>query len=134
VPAEQHEAGDESRAEDVKLSHPRLCCGGRMVIIETFQRGASPRGINRRNQDRYIMIEVNSRRHPGAPLLYRCLLTGNDQARPRAAGTAVLSFDLCCGTPVLPVATAETARGPVDCFPERRSTHPGNKRPASKSP
>jgi len=31
------------------------------------------------------MIEVNSRRHPGAALLYRCLLTGNDQARPRAA-------------------------------------------------
>ena len=31
------------------------------------------------------MIEVNSRRHPSAALLYRCLLTGNDQARPRAA-------------------------------------------------
>ena len=42
-------------------------------------------GINRRNQDRYIMIEVNSRRHPSAALLYRCLLTGNDQAHPRAA-------------------------------------------------
>ena len=28
------------------------------------------------------MIEVNSRRHPSAAPLYRCLLTGNDQARP----------------------------------------------------
>jgi Putative transposase/Transposase zinc-binding domain len=43
VPAEQHEAGDDSRAEDAELSHPCPCCGGRMVIIETFQRGASPR-------------------------------------------------------------------------------------------
>ena len=43
VPAEQHEAGDDRRAEDAKLSHPCPCCGGRMVIIETFQRGASPR-------------------------------------------------------------------------------------------
>ena len=42
VPAEQHEAGDDSRAEDAELSHPCPCCGGRMVIIETFQRGASP--------------------------------------------------------------------------------------------
>ena len=43
VPAEQHEAGDDSRAEDAELSHPCPCCGGRMVIIETFQRGSSPR-------------------------------------------------------------------------------------------
>jgi hypothetical protein len=43
VPAEQHQAGDDRRAEDAELSHPCPCCGGRMVIIETFQRGASPR-------------------------------------------------------------------------------------------
>jgi hypothetical protein len=46
VPAAQPEAGDDSRAEDPELkpiSHPCPCCGGRMVIIETFQRGASPR-------------------------------------------------------------------------------------------
>jgi hypothetical protein len=30
---------DEQKA----LSHPCPCCGGRMTIIETFQRGASPR-------------------------------------------------------------------------------------------
>src|SRR5664280_2024022 len=41
VPAEQHEAGGDRR--DDELSHPCPCCGGRMVIIETFQRGASPR-------------------------------------------------------------------------------------------
>jgi hypothetical protein len=25
------------------LSHPCACCGGRMIIIETFQRGSTPR-------------------------------------------------------------------------------------------
>jgi hypothetical protein len=46
VPAAQPETADNSCAEAVELkppSHPCPCCGGRMVIIETFQRGASPR-------------------------------------------------------------------------------------------
>ena len=46
VPAAQPKAGDDSRAEDPDLKplpHPCPCCGGRMVIIEIFQRGASPR-------------------------------------------------------------------------------------------
>ena len=29
--------------EPKPLAHPCPCCGGRMIIIETFQRGASPR-------------------------------------------------------------------------------------------
>ena len=29
-------------AELKPLSHPCPCCGGRMIIIEKFQRGASP--------------------------------------------------------------------------------------------
>src|SRR3984893_160898 len=46
VPAAQPEAGDDSRAEDPDLKplpHPCPCCGGRMVIIEIFRRGSSPR-------------------------------------------------------------------------------------------
>jgi hypothetical protein len=44
VPAEQPEVCDDSRAEDAEpLSQPCPCCGGRMVSIETFQRGSSPR-------------------------------------------------------------------------------------------
>jgi hypothetical protein len=46
APAAPPEAGDDScdaAAELKPLSHPCPCCGGRMVIIETFQRGASPR-------------------------------------------------------------------------------------------
>ena len=45
VPA-QPEHTDNSCAEATEpkpLSHPCPCCGGRMIIIETFQRGTSPR-------------------------------------------------------------------------------------------
>jgi Putative transposase len=41
----QPEAADTRRAETEEpkpLSHPCPCCGGRMIIIETFQRGCSP--------------------------------------------------------------------------------------------
>ena len=46
VPAAQPEAGDTNGIETNEpkpLSHPCPCCGGRMIIIETFQRGSSPR-------------------------------------------------------------------------------------------
>jgi hypothetical protein len=46
VPAAQPEAADDSRtkADDPKPpSHSCPCCGGRMIVIETFQRGSSPR-------------------------------------------------------------------------------------------
>jgi hypothetical protein len=46
APMAQPEAGDTNCAEANEpkpLSHPCPCCGGRMVIIETFQRGSSPR-------------------------------------------------------------------------------------------
>jgi len=45
VPAAQPEVGDTSCTdanEPKPLAHPCPCCGGRMIIIETFQRGASP--------------------------------------------------------------------------------------------
>ena len=46
VPAPQREArcaaGPEAD-EPLTPSHPCPCCGGRMIIIERFQRGASPR-------------------------------------------------------------------------------------------
>jgi len=46
VPAGKPDAGVESGAEAAEpkpLAHPCPCCGGRMVIIETFERGSSPR-------------------------------------------------------------------------------------------
>jgi hypothetical protein len=45
-PAPQTEAGHPDPAnvdEPSALAHPCPCCGGRMIIIETFQRGSSPR-------------------------------------------------------------------------------------------
>ena len=44
APAPQNEAGDAAPADEPRtLSHPCPCCGGRMIIIETFERGSSPR-------------------------------------------------------------------------------------------
>lgn len=46
VPVIQPEAGDDSGAEADEpkpLSHPCPCCGGRMIVVETFQRGGAPR-------------------------------------------------------------------------------------------
>ncbi len=36
-------AADTDTAEPQSLSHPCPCCGGRMIIIETFERGSTPR-------------------------------------------------------------------------------------------
>jgi hypothetical protein len=46
APAPQDEARDAAAADAAEPhtpSHPCPCCGGRMAIIETFQRGSSPR-------------------------------------------------------------------------------------------
>jgi hypothetical protein len=46
APAPQTEAPDAAAADADQpraLSHPCPCCGGRMIIIETFERGCSPR-------------------------------------------------------------------------------------------
>jgi len=43
VAAAQPEARDTETTEPKPLAHPCPCCGGRMIVIETFQRGSSPR-------------------------------------------------------------------------------------------
>jgi hypothetical protein len=46
VPAMQSDVGDAHLADDGEprtLSYPCPCCGGRMVVIETFERGGAPR-------------------------------------------------------------------------------------------
>jgi hypothetical protein len=46
VPATQDEPGHADVANDNEtptLAHPCPCCGGRMIIIETFERGCTPR-------------------------------------------------------------------------------------------
>ena len=53
--------------EPKPLAHPCPCCGGRMIIIETFERGClaalSASGIHRRDQDRHIMIRSVRGKH-----------------------------------------------------------------------
>jgi hypothetical protein len=41
----QHDEPDQAADHDDPpvLAHPCPCCGGRMVIIETFERGGAPR-------------------------------------------------------------------------------------------
>lgn len=41
--AEPGDTGGTADAEPKTLSHPCPCCGGRMIIIETFDRGCTPR-------------------------------------------------------------------------------------------
>jgi hypothetical protein len=46
VPAVENETRDADSGDDGEpqtLSHPCPCCGGRMIIIETFERGSTPR-------------------------------------------------------------------------------------------
>src|SRR4051794_25749597 len=46
VPARQSDARDAHVADDGEpqtLSYPCPCCGGRMIVIETFERGGTPR-------------------------------------------------------------------------------------------
>ena len=46
APDQPNQARDAAAAdanEPQTLSHPCPCCGGRMIIIETFERGCSPR-------------------------------------------------------------------------------------------
>jgi hypothetical protein len=44
APKPKSDASDSDRVEEPPtLSHPCPCCGGRMIIIETFERGRAPR-------------------------------------------------------------------------------------------
>ncbi len=58
-----------------------------------------------------------------------------DLARPHAAAPAIVSLDLRCATPVLPIAIGRTASSPPSIVPQnKRSTHFGNTPPTPKSP
>jgi hypothetical protein len=44
VPTPKRKADQAADAtEPTALSHPCPCCGGRMIIIERFERGSTPR-------------------------------------------------------------------------------------------
>ena len=71
VPHRQHEAADADAsadgAEPQTPSHPCPCCGGRMIIIETFERGCSPRTRPaKRDQDRHVMMTIATSQYRNA--------------------------------------------------------------------
>ncbi len=43
VVAPKTEPAEDEDGEVTALSQPCPCCGGRMIIVETFERGAQPR-------------------------------------------------------------------------------------------
>jgi hypothetical protein len=44
IPREQNKRpNDGDQPEPRVLAHPSPCCGGRMIVIETFERGRAPR-------------------------------------------------------------------------------------------
>jgi hypothetical protein len=43
VPEPQNETADAPDGNEPPLTQPCPCCGGRMIVIETFERGCSPR-------------------------------------------------------------------------------------------
>jgi hypothetical protein len=47
IPSQQDESSrDSDQPEPRVLSHPCPCCGGRMIVIETFQRGRASRDFS----------------------------------------------------------------------------------------
>ena len=80
--------------------HPCPCCGGRMIIIETFERGCQPRyrPATGANQDRHLMT-------PSPPIdaattlaTSRWLAAGHDQARIRPIDSQPVSSPNLSGT------------------------------------
>jgi hypothetical protein len=43
APTPQNQATDPDADKPPMLAHPCPCCGGRMIVIETFERGHTPR-------------------------------------------------------------------------------------------
>ena len=89
VPPAQPEAGIPTAPRLTNPGRSRTpvrACGGRMSVIETFQRGRSPRyrpaESPRNDQGRRIMINFSAWQNSKTALLLRRISTGSDQARP----------------------------------------------------
>ncbi|SEC05976.1 Transposase zinc-binding domain-containing protein [Rhizobiales bacterium GAS188] len=57
VPEPENETADAPDGNEPPLTQPCPCCGGRMIVIETFQRGCSPRS---RPADSMIAIRIDT--------------------------------------------------------------------------
>jgi hypothetical protein len=121
-------------SEPQTLSHPCPCCGGRMIVIETFERGGSPRyrpaGIPNRDQDRHLMIAVARQHHKPADQLHRSS-TGSQIARPRSNfGCRLVNKSPLNAGSAHPIKPANL----LDRVRKTRSTNLAHTPPATKSP
>ena len=92
--------------EPTPPDHPCPCCGGRMIIIETFLRGCQPRpphAGSTSNQDRYLMIPPPSIRHRTAPLHSGSLSAGS-------APACIVAPDRPAAPPQIRSGNAQVAR------------------------
>ena len=74
LPIDAIKAASTKADEPQTPEHPCPCCGGRMIIIETFERGCSPQyrpTARTRNQDRYLMTSAPKPRRRKAACLLR---------------------------------------------------------------
>ena len=86
--------------------HPCPCCGGRMIIIETFERGSSPQispAANTRNQDRHVMSTLAEPRRRKADRLLRWFPTGHDGACGNMTSTPLIARQSSIIDPAIPL-------------------------------
>ena len=85
APAPHHAPSDADSIGDSEpqaLSHPRPCCGGRMIIIEIFERGRTAISPDGSKPGRQLMIVIARSRRPNAAHSCRSSSAGGEPARP----------------------------------------------------
>ena len=92
APQPEPDAADERRRRRrTDLRPPCPCCGGRMIIIETFERGATPRyqptAPTQHREHRHVMMTSALSRRRKAARRYRGPSTGDDEARSNCVRT-----------------------------------------------
>jgi hypothetical protein len=87
-PRQPDEDAKSADDEPKTLASPCPCCGGRMIIIETFRRGTTPRyrpsARASRDRDRYVMTKPDNAT-PQCRSLFRRSSTRHAGARPNYA-------------------------------------------------
>ena len=93
------EPPDIARTTPPAPPRPCPCCGGRMIVIETFARGcdaAIQTADANRDQDRYIMITIPSVPFPRSRSSLAGPRSGNDASRAGLTFDVTVAFNLFC--------------------------------------
>ena len=136
-PSTADTATSSEDSEPKPLSHPCSCCGGRMIIIETFQRGASPR-YRPAASTAVIRIDTSRSRSARGKIagLHFCFAGSPAMTRFALAppSIAVLPFDLRYATPVLPVAIGRPGSSSPRSLPKQTFNAPHQQTASDKTP